>query len=90
MNPNKPFNYDPYAEEREDVDEVDDFDEFIEKNNTGMDYYAILNVPKTATQEEIKNAYKKLCILYHPDKHSSEENKVVAQKEFQKINKAYD
>jgi len=90
MDPSKPFNYDPYAEEKEEIDEVDDFDDFIEKNNTGMDYYAILNVPKTATQEEIKNAYKKLCILYHPDKHSSEENKVVAQKEFQKINKAYD
>ncbi|ORX50062.1 DnaJ-domain-containing protein [Piromyces finnis] len=55
-----------------------------------MDYYAILNVPKTATQDEIKNAYKKLCILYHPDKHSSDINKTVAQREFQKINKAYD
>ncbi|KAG4107928.1 DnaJ-domain-containing protein [Neocallimastix lanati (nom. inval.)] len=90
MSTNEPFNYDPYTEEKEDVDEVDDFDDFIEKNSTGMDYYAILNVPKTATHEEIKNAYRKLCILYHPDKHSSDVNKVIAQKEFQKINKAYD
>jgi len=47
MSTNEPFNYDPYTEEKEDVDEVDDFDDFIEKNSTGMDYYAILNVPKT-------------------------------------------
>jgi len=91
MNPNNKF-YDPYSFEREnnDEDEVDDFDDFIEKNNSGMDYYAILNVSKNATQEEIKNAYRKLCILYHPDKHSTDINKSVAQKEFQKINKAYD
>ncbi|ORX75758.1 DnaJ-domain-containing protein [Anaeromyces robustus] len=89
MNPNQ-FNYDPYEDVKADINEVEDFDDFVEKNNTGMDYYAILNVPKDATQEEIKNAYRKLCILYHPDKHSSDNNKIVAQKEFQKINKAYD
>ncbi|OUM61289.1 hypothetical protein PIROE2DRAFT_62607 [Piromyces sp. E2] len=93
MNTNEQFNnYDPYSDTRDNIneDEVEDLDDFIEKNNTGLDYYAILNVPKTATQDEIKNAYKKLCILYHPDKHSSDINKTVAQREFQKINKAYD
>jgi len=49
MNVNEQFNnYDPYSDTREDIsdDEVEDLDDFIEKNQTEMDYYAILNVPK--------------------------------------------
>ncbi|KAG4106567.1 DnaJ-domain-containing protein [Neocallimastix lanati (nom. inval.)] len=90
MNPNETFNYGTYEEGGEDVEDVEDFDDFIENNNTGIDYYAILNVPKSATQLEIESAYKNLCVLYHPDNHSSDVNKSVARKQFQKIKKAYD
>jgi molecular chaperone DnaJ len=47
------------------------------------DYYEILGVPKTSTQDEIKKAYYKLAHKYHPDKGEGDESK------FKEINEAY-
>jgi DnaJ family protein C protein 7 len=54
------------------------------------DYYAILGVSKNADQNEIKKAYKKMAMKYHPDRNSeSEETKKMAEKKFIDVNDAY-
>ena len=49
------------------------------------DYYEILGVPRNATKEEIKRAYRRLALKYHPDRNKSPE----AEEMFKKISEAY-
>ena len=51
-----------------------------------MDYYEILGVERTATKVEIKKAYRKLAMKYHPDKNPGDKE---AEEMFKKINEAY-
>ncbi|KAG8288375.1 DnaJ (Hsp40), sub C, member 11 [Homalodisca vitripennis] len=54
------------------------------------DYYTFLNVPRNASNEEIINAYRRLSILYHPDKHVDPVRKKDAELLFHKVKKAYE
>ena len=51
------------------------------------DYYQILGVPKNATEEQIKKAYRKLAMQYHPDRNPGKEN--WANERFKEINEAF-
>jgi len=51
-----------------------------------MDYYKILGVAKTASTDEIKKAYRKLALKYHPDKNNGDK---AAEAKFKEISEAY-
>ena len=76
--------------------------EFSEGQTSGKNYrykeepgaddpYTVLEIPKDATEEQIKTAYRKLANKYHPDKvlHLGEEFRKLAEKRFKEIQKAY-
>lgn len=52
----------------------------------GKDYYQILGVSRSATADEIKKAYRKMALKYHPDKNSDPG----AEEKFKEIAEAYD
>ncbi|KAJ8257817.1 hypothetical protein GJAV_G00190050 [Gymnothorax javanicus] len=54
------------------------------------DYYSLLNVRREATQEELKSSYRRLCMLYHPDKHRDPELKRQAEQLFNLVHQAYE
>lgn len=49
------------------------------------DYYEVLGVPRTASKDEIKDAYRKLALQYHPDRNKSPD----AEEKFKEISESY-
>lgn len=52
------------------------------------DYYQILGVSRNASDEELKKAYKKLALKWHPDRNIN--NKKVAEEKFKEVSEAYE
>ncbi|XP_026218891.1 dnaJ homolog subfamily B member 6b isoform X2 [Anabas testudineus] len=53
-----------------------------------VDYYQILGVQKNAAQDDIKKAYRKLALKWHPDKNP--DNKEEAERKFKELSEAYE
>lgn len=54
------------------------------------DPYSVLGIQPTATDEEVKKAYRELAKKYHPDHYADSPMADLAQEKMQKINEAYD
>jgi DnaJ homolog subfamily B member 4 len=54
----------------------------------GLDYYKILGVDKGATDDDLKKAYRKLAMKWHPDKNPN--NKKEADSKLKQISEAYE
>jgi len=52
------------------------------------DYYEVLGIPRSSTEEEVKSAYRKLARQYHPD--LNKENTKVAEEKFKEVSEAYE
>ena len=52
----------------------------------GKDYYKILGISKTSSPEEVKKAYRKLAMKYHPDRNKGDKT---AEAKFKDISEAY-
>src|SRR5438552_12060079 len=51
------------------------------------DYYEVLSVSRTATEEEVKRSYRKLAVKFHPDKNPDDPH---AEEQFKELGEAYD
>ena len=63
----------------------EDFRKSLQSNNL-LDYYVILQIEKTASQDEIKNQFRKLAKKWHPDRKQTDD----AEKKMADINMAYE
>lgn len=61
------------------------------KKSKRKDYYKILGVTKSATEDEIKKAYRKRALIHHPDRHANatDEEKKDQEKKFKEVGEAY-
>lgn len=57
------------------------------QNSSNSSFYGILEIPETASSDEIKKAYRRLSMMHHPDKNGNSQE---SKEKFQKISEAYE
>ena len=55
-----------------------------------LDPYSVLGVPRSATDDEVKKAYRRLSRKYHPDANINNPNKDQAEEKFKQVQQAYE
>ncbi|GLC33687.1 hypothetical protein PLESTB_000104100 [Pleodorina starrii] len=60
------------------------------RSDDTAEYYAVLNIPRDASDEEVRRAYRNLAQVYHPDKHQDPEQKQRAEQAFNRLQAAYE
>ncbi|KAJ1981605.1 hypothetical protein H4R35_000649 [Dimargaris xerosporica] len=77
--------------EPEDPTATDSTLDLLEKEITAcQDLYAVLNLSTSASDDEIRDNYKRLCLAFHPDKHHDHRHHQAARMQFDKIQRAYE
>lgn len=59
-------------------------------NSADSSYYAILNVAREASEEDIRRSYRYLATIYHPDKHTDPGSQEAAVFNFTRLQEAYE
>src|SRR5688572_20196631 len=54
-----------------------------------QDYYEVLGVARDAGADDIKKAYRKLALKWHPDRHKADDRES-AEQQFKRVNEAYE
>ncbi|KAJ2798755.1 hypothetical protein H4R21_003802, partial [Coemansia helicoidea] len=55
-----------------------------------LDYYAVLNLPRQASAENVREAYRRLSRIFHPDRHHDPERREWAQRQFHVVSRAHE
>lgn len=63
-------------------------EEEVGEGDMGVDYYKVLQVDRSAKDDDLKKAYRKLAMKWHPDKNPT--NKKEAEAKFKQISEAYE
>ena len=62
----------------------------MSENPSDFDPYKVLNLNPDATQTQIKSAYRKLALKYHPDRQKTEEDKILYKDKFLEVSRSYE